>query len=272
MIIAFANHKGGVCKTTLALNVADALSREGLDVLVVDLDPQANVTALLYSAEETPGVPLEKVLDGSNSIAQAVIEQTAIDGVHLIGATLKLANLERQLNATPFSSTSLLTQKLAPVKQVYDVIILDTPPALSFLTANALAAADFVFTPLASGSKLSLIGADDLVAFIAQAKAANPRLQFGGAILARHDARKKVCRLVQQAASEYYARVLENTMPAATDVDKGQIVNKTVLQLERESNVSRAVVQIAREIMSITGLKPAKAKGKAKDEDEESIQ
>lgn len=258
MIISFANHKGGVAKTTLTLNVADAMAREGLDVLVVDLDPQANVTALLYSAEETPGVPLEKVLDGTSSVAQAVIEQTAIDGVHLIGATLKLANLERQLLTTPFASTALLAQKLAPVAQVYDVIILDTPPALSFLTANALAAADYVFTPLASGSKLSLIGADDLVAFIHQAKSANVRLKFGGAILARHDARKKVCQLVQKAASEYYDKVLVNTMPATTDVDKGQIVNKTVLQLERDSNVSRAVVQIAREIMEITGLKAKK--------------
>jgi chromosome partitioning protein len=256
MIIAFANHKGGVAKTTLTVNVADALAREGLDVLVVDLDPQANVTALLYSAEESPGVPLEKVLDGSSSVAQAVIEQTTIPGVHLIGSSLKLANLERQLHATPFASTALLMQKLAPVTKVYDVVILDTPPALSFLTANALAAADYVFTPLSSGSKLSLIGADDLVAFIEQAKTANPRLKFGGAILARHDARKKVCKLVQEAASEYYEHVLTSTMPATTDVDKGQIVNKSVLQLERDSNVSRAVVQIAREMMQITGLVP----------------
>lgn len=254
MIIAFANHKGGVSKTTLTLNVADALAREGLDVLVVDLDPQANATSLLYSAEETPGIPLEKVLDGTASVAQAVVEQTSIEGVHLIGCSLKLANLERQLHATPFSSTSLLAQKLAPVEKVYDVIILDTPPALSFLTANALSASDFVFSPLASGSKLSLIGADDLVAFIQQAKAANPRLKFGGAILAKHDARKKVCKLVQEAAHEYYERVLANTMPATTDVDKGQIVSKTVLQIDRESNVSRAVVQIAREVMQITGL------------------
>lgn len=256
MIISFANHKGGVAKTTLTLNVADALAREGLDVLVVDLDPQANVTSLLYSAEETPSVPIEQVLSGNNSVAQAVIEKTNIDGVHLIGASLKLANLERQLQSTPFASTSLLWQKLNPVLPVYDVIILDTPPALSFLTANALHAADFVFTPLASGSKLSLVGADDLVAFVNQARSANPRLKFGGAILTKHDARKKVCRLVQGAAREYYENVLEATMPATTDVDKGQIVNRTVLQLERDSNVSRAVVEIAREMMGIIDINP----------------
>ncbi len=260
MIISFSNHKGGVCKTTLTCNVADALAREGLDVLVVDLDPQANATALLYSCDEAPGVPLEKVLEGTASIAQAVIEQTNVPGVHLIGCTLKLSNLEKQLLTTPWATTALLSQKLAPVAKVYDVIILDTPPALSFLTANAMAAADFVFAPLASGSKLSLIGADDLVAFIAHAKLANPRLKFGGAVLARHDSRKKVCRLVQEAAAEYFERVLESTMPAATDVEKGQIVSKTVLQLERDSNVSRAIVSIAREIIGITGLEP-KEKG-----------
>lgn len=260
MILAITNHKGGVAKTTVCSNIADALAREGLDVLCVDLDPQANLTALVYSAEETPGVPLEKVLDGSASVAQAVIEETTIEGVHLIGCTLKLANLERQLHATPFASTSLLAQKLAPVAKVYDVILLDTPPALSFLTANALACADYVFTPLASGSKLSLIGADDLVAFINQAKTANPRLKFGGTVLTRHDSRKKVCRLVQEAAGEYYERVLEATMPATTDVDKSQLLGKTVLQLERDSNVSRSVVAIAREMMSIVGLS-AKEKG-----------
>jgi chromosome partitioning protein len=258
MIFAFANHKGGVAKTTLTINIADALAREGLDVLVIDLDPQSNVTSLLYSAEESPGVPIEQVLAGTTSIAQAVIEKTNIDRVHLIGSSLKLANLERQLQSTPFASTSLLAQKLVPVVKVYDVIILDTPPALSFLTANALAASDYVFAPLSSGSKLSLVGADDLVAFIHQAKVANPKLNFGGAILTKHDNRKKVCRLVQGAASEYYDRVLESTMPATTDVDKGQIVNRTVLQLERDSNVSRAVVAIAREIMEITGLKSGK--------------
>jgi len=261
MIITFANHKGGVAKTTLTINIADAFAREGLDVLVVDLDPQANVTGLLYSAEETPGVPIEKILEGSASIAQGVIEKTNVEGVHLIGASLKLANLERQLQSTPFSSTSLLAQKLAPVIPVYDAIFIDTPPALSFLTANAMAASDFVFSPLASGSKLSLVGADDLVAFIHQAKAANHKLKFGGAILTKHDSRKKVCRLVQGAATEYYANVLASTMPATTDVDKGQMINRTVLQLERDSNVSRAVVEIAREIIKITGLS---LKGKTK--------
>ena len=133
MIFAFANHKGGVAKTTLTINIADALAREGLEVLVIDLDPQSNVTSLLYSAEESPGVPIEQVLAGTTSIAQAVIEKTNIDRVHLIGSSLKLANLERQLQSTPFASTSLLAQKLVPVVKVYDVISLDTPPALSFL-------------------------------------------------------------------------------------------------------------------------------------------
>lgn len=262
MIISFANHKGGVAKTTLALNIADAFAREGLDILVVDLDPQANITSLLYSAEETPSVPIEHVLSGINSVAQAIIEKTNIEGVHLIGSSLKLANLERQLQSTPFASTSLLAQKLAPVVAVYDIIILDTPPALSFLTANALAATDYVFAPLASGSKLSLVGADDLVTFVNQARVANPKLKFGGAILTRHDARKKVCRLVQGAATEYYDRVLEGTMPATTIVDKGQIINRTVLQLGRDSNVSRSVVDIAREILNIIGISAKKKAAK----------
>jgi chromosome partitioning protein len=112
-VIALANHKGGVCKTTLTLSIADALAREGMSVLVVDMDPQANATRLAYSFDEAPAVTVEKVLEGSASLVEAIIHETRIDGVHLLGSTLKLANLEREMTQTPFfSTTSLLHEKL----------------------------------------------------------------------------------------------------------------------------------------------------------------
>ena len=104
--ISFANHKGGVAKTTLAVSVSDALARAGYDVLLVDLDPQSNATQLVYSFEETPSVTIERVLDGSASIASAIVEKTQIDGVHLIGSTLKLASLERHHLTAPLDITT----------------------------------------------------------------------------------------------------------------------------------------------------------------------
>lgn len=257
--ICIANHKGGVCKTSLATSLADAFGREKLDVLLVDLDPQANTTSLAYSFEETPAVPIERVLDGSSSIAEAIITTTRIDRVHLLGSSLKLVQLERQLQLTPFSSTGLLASKLAAVANAYDLIIIDCPPALNFLTANGLAAADSVFVPIESGSKLSLIGTDDMLVFIKQARAVNPRLSFGGAIMTKHDPRKKICQIMSGAVKDYYDTVLKAYLPTTTDVHKAQANGMTILQYARDHVVSRNVVAMAREIAGIIGL-PAKAK------------
>ncbi|MGZ8317550.1 MAG: ParA family protein [Telluria sp.] len=257
--VVLANHKGGVSKTTLATSLADAFARDGLEVLLVDLDPQANATGLVYSFEEAPAAPVEKMLDGSVSVGQAIIENTRIDGVHLIGATLKLLNVERTMMHDPFASTSLLDTLLAPVHDSYDVIILDCPPSLSFLTANAMSAGDLLLVPVQSGSKLSLMGADDMLNFMRGAMARNPRLQFGGAVLTRHDARKKMCKIMAGVVRQYYEQVLDATLPDSTDIDKAQTLGKTILQHDREHNAARQVVAIAREVMGKLGLAPKEA-------------
>lgn len=255
IIVTFANHKGGVCKTTVTLSVADALSREGLSVLVVDLDPQANATSQLFSTQEAPSVAIEKVLDGSASIAEAILHETKVDDVHMIGATLKLSNLERDMQHRPFfSSTSLLHDKLKAVEDVYDVILIDTPPALNFLTANALIASDFVFVPVISGSKLSLLGTDDMLEFIANASKVNGRLTLGGAILTQHDGRKTMCKIGAGAVRGYYGKVLDSVLPPTTDMLKAEAGGQTILQYHRDHPASRALVAMAREIAGIVGL------------------
>ncbi|WP_153133333.1 ParA family protein [Dechloromonas hortensis] len=252
--IAFSNHKGGVAKTSLSVNIADALARDGYSVLFVDLDPQGNGTQLVYGYDETPAITVEQVLAGKESIAAAIVDKTQIPGVSLIGATLKLARLERDLQLTPFASTSILLTKLQSVRDVFDVIILDTPPALSFLTANALAAADCVFVPVESGSKLALVGTDDMLEFVSQAKTVNPRLKLGGAVLTKHDGRKKLCKITQAVIGDYFDTVLGHVLPQSADIGKSQAVGQTVLQYDRECTASREVVEIAREIATIAGL------------------
>jgi len=252
--IAFSNHKGGVAKTSLSVNIADALARDGYSVLFVDLDPQGNGTQLVYGYDETPAITIEQVLAGKESIAAAIVDKTQIPGVSLIGATLKLARLERDLQLTPFVSTSILLTKLQSVRDVFDVIILDTPPALSFLTANALAAADCVFVPVESGSKLALVGTDDMLEFVSQAKTVNPRLKLGGAVLTKHDGRKKLCKITQAVIGDYFETVLGHVLPQSADIGKSQAVGQTVLQYDRECTASREVVEIAREIAAIAGL------------------
>lgn len=256
--IAFANHKGGVRKTTLAVCTADALTRDGYKVLLVDLDPQMHATTLAYSYNSVPGNTVEKVLDGTITVGEAIVESPTIPGVHLLGSTLDLTNLENQLRQTPFSSTLLVRDMLARVESIYDVIILDTAPALNFLTANALAAADAVFVPIESGSSLSMIGMNDLLRFIKEAKRVNPKLEFGGAILTMHDARKTLCQLTASSIEQAFGKVLASSLPVSEAMRQAQALGKTILATDRESTAARKIVEIAREIASVVGLRSSK--------------
>lgn len=252
--IAFANHKGGVCKTTVSTSVADALARDGFEVLVVDVDPQSNATKLLYSFDDAPSGTIEQVLEGKISVAQAITTDTHVNGVDLIGATLMLGGVQKRMQSAPFASTSGLKKALDVVSDAYDVIIIDTPPSLDFMTANALYAADFVFVPVESGSKLSLLGTDDMLKFISDAREVNPRLEFGGAILTKHDNRKKLCKITGEAVKGFYGRVLAASLPVAEDIRKAQALGQTVIQYDRNLNASSQVVAMAREIAEICGF------------------
>lgn len=255
-IVAIVNHKGGVRKTFIATNGADALAREGLDVLVVDLDPQGNATSILHSSDEPPATPLERVLAGQASIAEAIVTTTRVPRVHLIGSTLKLAVLADQIQfSNPFDASRQVADKLALVADAYDVILLDCPPSLGTMTANALACADMVVVPIESGAKLSLIGADDILSFIRKARKANPSLKFGGAILTKHDGRKQVCRIIANEVKATFEAVFEATLPESTDVQKAILLNKTILQLDCDHTVSRATVKLMRELMDKLGIK-----------------
>jgi len=253
-VMTLANHKGGVRKTTLAVTTADAFARDGYRVLLVDLDPQAHATVLAYSLDEAPATPIEKVMSGEKTLGEAIIQHSAIDGVHVLGSTLRLGNLERELMQKPFSSITLVRDMLKLVSSIYDIVIIDTAPSLSFLTANALAASDFVFVPIESGSKLSVIGTEDMRDFIRQAQRVNPGLKFGGAILTMHDARKTLCQITATSVNQIYETVLKETLPPAEAMRQAQSIGKTILQFKREDAASRKMVALAREMADIIGL------------------
>ena len=197
---------------------------------------------------------ISQVLEGRLSIAQAIIGDTQVKGVDLVGATLLLDGVQKKMQTSPFASTSALKKALDVLHDAYDVILIDTRPALDFLTANALFAADVVFVPVESGSKLALLGTDDMLRFIAEARAVNPRLEFGAAILTRHDNRKKLCKITAEAVKGFYGRVLDASLPIAEDIRKAQVLGQTVLQYDRQLNASNQVVDMAREIAAISGL------------------
>ena len=145
MRVALANLKGGVGKTTTAVNLAAAFARSGLTTLLIDLDPQASASYSLGVEREQAEISAAEVLTGKAEVGEAAAE-TAVEGLHLLPASLRLAGAETSLIRKQ-EPEKLLKRALAPVRR-YDMVVIDSPPGLSILTLNALAAADAFIVPV----------------------------------------------------------------------------------------------------------------------------
>jgi chromosome partitioning protein len=254
-IIAIANQKGGVGKTTTAINLSTALAAAGKRVMLFDLDPQGNAsTGLGIDRNAADSGSYEVLIDGA-PLADAAVA-TAVPGLFVVpassdltGAELELVTLDNREFRLRDAATTLAGENSDDYPS-YDYILIDCPPALGLLTLNAFAAADNVLVPLQC-EYLALEGLSSLVRTIERIQGAfNPSLSIQGIVLTMFDARNKLSTLVADDVREYFGELVYRTMiPRNVRVSEAPSHGQPVLLYDFRCPGSQAYIQLAREVL-----------------------
>ena len=254
-IIAVANQKGGVGKTTTAINLATALAAVGRRVLVVDLDPQGNASTGLGIGSARRTVGTYDLLIGQTTLDAALIE-TAVPGLAIIPSTIDLSAAELELVDLDHRE-SRLRDAIRTAASRFDYVLIDCPPALGLLTLNGLVAADSVLVPLQC-EFLALEGLSQLVRTIERVTSRfNPGLQINGIVLTMFDVRNKLSSLVEEDVRSFFGdRVFETVIPRNVRVSEAPSHGKPVLLYDLACAGAQAYVRLAGEMLRRSANRP----------------
>src|SRR6187551_289707 len=232
-IIAIANQKGGVGKTTTAVNLGAALAELGKRILIVDLDPQANAT-ISFGLQGVEDISLYEPLLGEASINEKILP-TRREGLFIVPADLNMAGAEVEIARMPNHLTRLAeTLKPLHTDQTFDFVFLDCPPSLGILMTNALAAADELLTPIQC-EYFALEGLVKIVRVVEQIRdsGANDTLEIGGIVMTMFDGRTKLSGQVVAEVREHLGeRVYQTVIPRTVRLSEAPSFGKSILEYD----------------------------------------
>lgn len=251
MVFAFTNQKGGVGKTTSAINIGVYLAKSDKKVLLIDLDPQANLTSGIgFKKEENQKNVYDLVTRKAK--ASQIFYSTKIENLYIIPSGIELAGAEIELVGA-MSRETILKQEIEKIRENFDYILIDCAPSLGLLTINALTAADYALIPVQC-EYFALEGLSQLINTVKLVKRnLNPSLSIGGVILTMYDTRTKLSKEVAEEVKKYFkSKVFESVVPRNVRLSEAPSHGKPIEIYAPDSKGAKAYGELAQEIINLS--------------------